>query len=103
MEVILPLYSALVRLHLVYCVQFWIVLPCTGKLRKHWGESAWQRATKMIKGMEHIFCDERLRELELFRLEKRREDGLGESHQCVQIPEERVQRWWRQALPSGAQ
>ncbi|KAK4832514.1 hypothetical protein QYF61_023579 [Mycteria americana] len=55
-EVILSLYSALVRPHLQYCVQQ-------------------RRATKMIRGMEYLSCEERLRELRLFSLEKRKLRG----------------------------
>ncbi|GAB0175791.1 hypothetical protein GRJ2_000044300 [Grus japonensis] len=59
-EVILPLYSALMRPHLEYCIQLWG--HSTRKTSSCW----------MIRGLEHLSCEDRLRELGLFSLEKRR-------------------------------
>jgi len=73
---VILLFSALVRPLLECWNQF-----CTPQYKRGLdiAERIQQKPIKMVKGLEHLSCEERLRELEMVSW---RRGGSGGSHQC---------------------
>jgi len=72
-EMILPLCSALMKPHPEYCIQFWSSQHKKGMLELL--KRVQRRATEMIRGLEHIPYEDRLRDLARFIPENRKLQG----------------------------
>ena len=71
-EIFTPTYIAIVRPHLEYCVQAWAPycqkdIDCLERVQR--------LATRMIAGQKHKSYEQRLRDLDLFSLQRRRTRG----------------------------
>jgi len=93
-EEILPLCYALVR------PSPEVLRPSSGALSTGEPWTCWrgpEEATAMIQGLEHLSCDERLRELGLFSLDKRRlQEDLIVAFQYLKRPTRKLERGFLQ-------
>ena len=95
-EVILPLYAALVRPQLKYCVQFW-----TPHFKRDVDnmERVQRRASRIIRGQQGRPYEERLRDLNLFSLHKRR--LRGDLVACYKLVRGDQQALWESLFPQA--
>ncbi|PKU49528.1 hypothetical protein llap_81 [Limosa lapponica baueri] len=89
-EVILILYSDLMRPHLEYCIQLW-----SPQHRKDMDllEQVQQRATKIIRRLEHLCYEDKLRE----------EKAPGRPYSSLPVPKGGLQEKWGGTLYQGVE
>jgi len=91
-DLIIQLYPVLVRPHVQHCVKFWFLQFKKDKDRP---ERVQRRTMKMIKVLENMPHEERLKAFSFFNLEKRRIRGTLSSFPVLK---DRLHREWRVSL-----